>query len=160
MQKQEMESIWADGVPQNLKPDMVLNYEQLLQMGIDYIVKKFAIPNGFKVEQTMPRIDLMPHIILKKNGQLYAIVVAAFLYPQYAILQDEPRLKMIETVSKFNAIPLYCPIGFRSIDEARAKAELALKGDVFNTNFKGFIVLKNTPTQDLVNPEDGFTLLD
>lgn len=160
MQKQEMESIWADGVPQNLKHDMVLNYEQLLQMGIDYIVKNFAIPNGFKVEQTMPRIDLMPHIILKKNGQLYAIVVATFLYPQYAILQDEPRLKMIETVSKFNAIPLYCPIGFRSIDEARAKAELALKGDVFNTNFKGFIVLKNTPTQDLVNPEDGFTLLD
>ena len=66
-------------------------------------------------------------------------------------------MKVVENAKKFDAVALYAPVGYKSIDEERAKAQLTLKGDVFQTMFPGFIVLNDQEHQDFnVKPEDLF----
>ena len=62
------ESIWADGCPQNVDEKMKINIQELMLMGIDFFVKKYAIPNGFKIEQTNGKLGLLPNVIIKKDN--------------------------------------------------------------------------------------------
>ena len=46
------ESIWADGCPKNVKEEMKLNIQDLLLMGVDYLVKNYFMKKGFKNIET------------------------------------------------------------------------------------------------------------
>lgn len=142
------ESVWADGIPENIQEEDKINQEQLLMMAVDYITKSVIIPKGFKIEQGFPRKDF-PNIICKKDGQLYAICVIPSVYPNFVAINDEFRLQLVELAKKINAISLFAPVGYKSIDEERAKAQIMLRGDVFQTAFPGFIILNDEPTQDV-----------
>ncbi len=159
MQQQEKESIWAAGCPKEVKEEYKLQVTDLLLLAVDYVVKNFAIKNGFKIEQAKADIRFLPNIVMKRNDKLYAVAIVPFLYPNYGYLKDEARLKMIEIVKTYNAIPLAAPVGFRSIDPDRAKAGMALKGDVFDVLFRGFIFLTDEEKQDMMVENSAFTLL-
>lgn len=150
------ESVWADGVPANIEEKDVISPEELHSMAIDYVMKKVILPKGFKIEQGFPRRDF-PNIVMKKDGKLYMVVVFPSVFPNYATPNDDFRHKVVEGAKKFDAIPLYAPVGYKSIDEARAKASLTLKGDVFQTTFPGFIIMTDDETQNFqVKPDEFF----
>lgn len=161
MQNNEVkESIWADGVPQNVDESFKITQLELLNMAVKQVVENYAIPNGFKVEGVNAQLGVFPNIILKRNDVIYAILAIPFVYPQYLYINDEVRLEMVKFVKSYNGIPLFAPIGFRSTDKDRAEASMMLKGDTFETLFKGFIKLTDAEHQDLVNVEDQFILLE
>ena len=62
----KIESIWADGCPENVKDEYKLNIGELLSFAVDYIVKVFCIPEGFKVEQVVTDLEHLPNIVMKK----------------------------------------------------------------------------------------------
>ena len=146
--EQMPESIWADGIPENIKDEDKISNEQLVIMAVDHIVKTIIIPKGFKLEQGFPRKDF-PNIICKKDGVLYTITVIPSVYPNFVALNDDFRLQIVDISNKINATALFAPVGYRSVDEERAKAQLVLRGDVFQTAFPGFVVLTDEPNQDI-----------
>ncbi|MCR5231502.1 MAG: hypothetical protein K6B64_02545 [Acholeplasmatales bacterium] len=150
------ESVWADGVPKNIEEKDIIKPEELHSMAIDYVMKKVILPKGFKIEQGFPRRDF-PNIVMKRDGVLYMVVVYPSVFPNYVTMTDEFGMKIVEGAKKFDAVPLYAPVGYKSIDQERAKASLTLKGDVFQTTFPGFIKLTDAEKQDFnVKPEELF----
>lgn len=143
------ESIWADGCPQNVKDEMKLNLQDLLLLAVDYVVRYVCVPNGFKIEQAMGKLGVFPNIVMSKNNQLYAVIVVPFLYPNYGAIQDDVRIDIVNEAKKHNAKPLFAPVGFKSTDDARAEAGLALKGDTFHYLCRGFIELTDEENQNL-----------
>ena len=150
------ESVWADGIPAQIEEKDKISPEELHSMAIDYVMKKVILPKGFKIEQGFPRRDF-PNIVMKRDGKLYMVVVFPSVFPNYVTPNDDFRMKIMEGAKKFNAVALYAPVGYKSIDEERAKASLTLKGDVFQTTFPGFIILNDEAHQDFnVKPEELF----
>ena len=148
------ESIWADGIPQNIKEEDKLDLDLLVAMATDFLMKNVVIPSGFKIEDGFPRKEI-PNIVMKKDGEEFAIIVCPSVFPKYTVINDEIRLQFVAMCKERNTIALMAPVGYMSIDDERAKAHLALKGDVFKTTFPGFIVLKDEPHQDLgIKPEN------
>ena len=153
MEMNKPESIWADGVPQKIDEKDRISNSELADMAITYIMKNIIIPKGFKIEQGFPGKEV-PNIICKRDGIVYAIMVVPSLFPDYITINDEFRLKLVSACLEHNTVPLYAPIGYKSIDEERAKAKLALKGDVFLTSFPGFVKLTNNEKQDFSFTDD------
>lgn len=144
--KQVPESVWAPGVPQNIKAEDVITLDNLTLMAINYLMTNVIIPHGFKIEPGFPRKEI-PQIGVKKDGVTYGIIVIPSIFPKYVTLQDEFRIKLVEMCEKAEIVPLFAPVGYKSIDEERAKASLTLKGDVFMTTFQGFIKLTKDEKQ-------------
>ena len=156
MQNNEPESIWAAGVPQNIDEKDVINLELLVAMATDYLMKNVVIPKGFKIDDGFPRKEI-PNIVMKRDGTTYAVVITPSLFPNYTYVNDELRLKFVSICKERNITPLMAPVGYKSIDDERANAGLALKGDVFKTTFPGFLVLTDEEKQDMrLEPEKLF----
>ena len=143
----EYESIWADGCPEHVDDKDKLKPEELHAMAIDYVLKNILLKKGFKLEQGFPRKEF-PNIVCKKDDKIYAIVVFPSVYPNFVALKDEFRLNFVKMAYERNCIPLYAPVGYKSIDEERANAQMMLKGDVFLTTCPGFIVLNDEEHQN------------
>lgn len=155
-EQEKLESIWADGIPQNITDDKKLEFKDLLLMAVDHIVKNYAVVNGFKIEQVNAKPEVLPHIIMKKNDKIYTVIVLPFLYPNYGSLNEEVRISFVKKMNELEAVALFAPVGFASTDKERAKASLALKGDTFNLLFRGFVVLTDEPNQKLLVPNDQY----
>lgn len=151
------ESVWADGVPANIKEEDKLTTQQMIAMAIKYISEQVIVQKGFKIEPGFPRMA-NPNIVCQKDGKTYAIIVFPSVYPQFVGLSDDFRKKFVEMVKKNGGIALFAPVGYRSTDEERAKAGLALKGDVFRVTFPGFLELGEEEHLDYttIKPEDYF----
>jgi hypothetical protein len=158
------ESIWADGIPETIDEKDKINQEQLHAMAVDYITKNIIIPKGFKIEPGFPRKDF-PNIICKRDGVIYAIAIFPSVYPHFVAMNEEFRAKYVElckTMKKnineskeegkpdVEVVPLFAPVGYKSIDDERANASIVLRGDVFKTSFPGFVVLKDEKNQDII----------
>ena len=141
------ESIWADGVPKNLKEEDKLTTKEIFKMAVNFITKNVLLEKGVMIENGFPREDF-PNIVCKRDGITYAIVVLPSIYPNYSFPTDEFRLQLVELCKKMNTTPLFAPVGYQSVDEARAKESLMLKGDVFKTQFPGFVYLTDEEKQD------------
>ena len=149
--KKEIESIWAAGVPQHIEENDKIKPEELHIMAINFVMENCLLKKGFVIEEGFPRKEF-PNIVCKKDDKTYAIIVYPSVYPHFVGLNDEFRLQFMDMCKKNNAIGLYASVGYRSIDEERAKAVLVLKGDVFQTLFPGFIVLTDEEKQDMMVP--------
>lgn len=132
------ESIWADGVPANIKDEDRLEQNDLLGLAIDYVMKAVIIEGGFKIERGFPRLT-PPQIICKRDGVIYAVVVGVSMFPETSWLRDDFRLELFKKSQEQGITPLFAPVAFESIDKDRANAKLALKGDVFKNHFAGLI---------------------
>lgn len=149
------ESVWAPGVPENLKESDKVQRDELLSMAVDYLMTNVVIKFGFKIEPGFPRAAF-PNIMMKKNGIKYAVIVAPSVYPQYVAIDDQSRLNVVEMSKKANVVTLFAPVGYRSVDPDRARASLILKGDLYLTTFPGFIELTDAPHQSLSIKEATF----
>lgn len=149
------ESIWADGCPENITDEDKVGQEELHAMAIDYLMKNVILKKGFKVEPGFPRREF-PNVIMKRDGEIYAVVIFPSVFPNILVPNNELRLKFVEECKKRNIQPLYAPVVYKSIDEERAKAQLTLKGDVFMTSFTGFIRLTDEENQNVLANQDEF----
>lgn len=154
----ENESIWADGCPEVVNEEDKLPLEAFLGFAVNHIVRNYAIPNGFKIDQAIgDKIGNFPNIIMKKDGVTYAVAVLPSIFPNYLTLNDSVRKEYFKVCKEHDSVALFAPVGFRSVDDERAKAGLALKGDVFNTAFNGFVQLTDEDTQNMFcTPETAF----
>ena len=143
------ESIWADGCPENVLEEDKLQPNELLRMGINFVVEKCLLPNGFKIEKVADKLNQLPNIVAKRNNTIYGIAVVSSVYPTVMKLNDNVRIQFAKLCEENKMVPLYAPVGFRSIDEARANASMTLKGDLFKTSFVGFIKLTKDLNQDV-----------
>ena len=144
------ESIWADGVPANIKDEDRLKNEDLMGLAIDFVMNNIIIERGFKIERTFPRIT-PPQIICKKDGVVYAIVVGVSLYPETSWLIDSFRKDFYKKSVEQGLVPLFAPVAFESIDKDRAEQKIALKGDVFKNHF---IAMIKVTDDDKLTPAD------
>lgn len=144
------ESIWADGIPANIKDEDRLTNEDLMGLAIDFVMNNIIIERGFKIERTFPRIT-PPQIICKKDGVIYAIVVGVSMYPETSWLIDSFRKEFYKKSVEQGLVPLFAPVAFESIDKDRAEQKIALKGDVFKNHFIAMIKLDDT---DKMTPAD------
>ena len=142
------ESIWAAGIPENIKEEDKLTLENLVALATDYIMKNIIIPRGFKVDDGFPRKEI-PNIVMRRDGEAYAVVICPSIYPHYTVVSNELRLSIVKVCKERQITPLMAPIGYMSIDDERAKAGIALKGDVFKTTFPGFLILTDEENQDM-----------
>lgn len=150
------ESIWAAGIPENIKEEDKLTLENLVALATDYIMKNVVIPRGFKVDDGFPRKDI-PNIVMRRDDEVYAVVICPSVYPHYTVVSNELRLSIVKVCKERKITPLMAPIGYMSIDDERAKAAIALKGDVFKTTFPGFLVLTDEENQDMkLTPDNLF----
>jgi hypothetical protein len=133
------ESIWADGCPKNVKEEMKLSIQDLLLMGVDFLVKNYFMKKGFKVIETNGNINMLPNIVVEKDEVISAIAVIPCVFPQVGFLNDGTRLDLYHKMKEKGVKAYQVPLGFLSIDEQRAKAQMTLKGDVFRVNFTGFL---------------------
>lgn len=145
------ESIWADGCPLNVREDMKLKIQDLLLMGIDFLVKNYFMKQGFKVIETNGRIGYLPNIVVEKNDVKYAIAVVPSLFPQVGFINDGARIEFYKKMLEKECKAYQVPLGFLSIDKDRAKAQMALKGDVFRINFTGFVEIINEEKMEFSN---------
>lgn len=148
------ESVWADGVPQNVDPKDVIQQPELLSMAVNYLMKNEIVRYGFKIEPGFPRPSY-PNIVCKRNGKVYAIIVVPNIFPHFQVINEESRLQVVQQCKEKNIIPLFAPVGYRSLDKDRAIAGLMLRGDIFVTIFRGFVILNDTPDQlKAIKPTD------
>lgn len=148
------ESIWADGCPKNVLEEDKLQPLDLLKLGINFVVDKCLVPNGFKLEKVSTQLTELPNIIVKRNDTVYGIAVVSSVFPNVLKLNDDIRVQFADMCGKNGIVPLYAPVGFKSIDEERAKASMTLKGDLFKISFVGFIKLTTEPEQDVTIKEE------
>lgn len=151
MQEQLKESIWADGVPANIKDEFKMEIKDLLSMGVNFLSENIFNKEGFKVQRASTDPTQLPNIIVTKGDKVFGVTIVPFLFPKYGYLSDKARIGVTKMLHEKNAISLFCPLGFKSIDNDRAKAELALKGDLFNIMYRGFVELTTDETQNLVD---------
>lgn len=150
------ESIWAEGIPEKIEDKDKLDMDNLVALATDYVMKNVVIPRGFKIDDGFPRKEI-PNIVMKRDGEAYAVVIVPSVYPNYVVISNELRLQVVKICKERNITPLMAPVGYMSIDEARGKAGIALKGDVFKTTFPGFLILTDEENQDMaLKPEKLF----
>ena len=122
-------------------------------MAIDYVCKNVLAKNGYLFYKGFPRLEF-PNVVVTKDDKNYGIVILPSVFPNVTGINDEFRLAVVESCKKNNCTPLYGTVGYKSIDEARAKAGMMLKGDVFYTSFPGFVLLTAEEHQNLQVPKD------
>ena len=150
MQDNVKESIWADGIPATIKDEFKMGTKDLLTMAVNFLCENVLKKDDIKIERASADPTQLPNVIFTKNEKVYGVTIVPFLFPKYGYINDKARIGVTKLLNEKNAVSLFCPIGFKSVDEERAKAELALKGDLFNIMYRGFMILNAEETQDLV----------
>lgn len=75
MEKNNLESVWADGVPEKINPEDVLPPKHILDMCIRFTLEQIIKDRGYKVLGVNDDLKSYPNILLEKENQQYAIAV-------------------------------------------------------------------------------------
>lgn len=150
MQQNEVESIWADGVPENINPKDRLEPEELLKLCIQFTIQEVLKDKEYQILGVDDQINAFPNLLLKKENQTYAVAVVPCIYPYFLIKNDQLRIKYAKAAKRNHHIPVLCPIPVRSIDMERAKRSIYLKGDVFAFANIGQKILTDEEGQEIL----------
>jgi len=94
-------------------------------------------------------MQMFPHVIAKKNGQLVFIIAATDVYPNKGSFNDDEKAALLENAAKFDAQAACAYLGIANAEGAQNKnKELcgkAYKNANFLTDFGGleFIYFKD-----------------
>lgn len=148
-ENQELESIWADGVPANIGKEDLMEAIDILRLCIRFTVEKVIADKGYKILGIIDKLDRFPHITLEKDGTKYGLVILPEVYPRFGSVTDDFRLKFVSASKEHNVVPVFCPVLIKSIDDKRAEKGLLLKGDVFNCLNIGQAILNDEEKQEI-----------
>ncbi len=148
-QNKVVESIWADGVPKNIKDEDRLTLKHILSMCIRFTVDEIIKDRGYKVLGINDETNSYPNILLEKDEKKYAVAVVPCIYPNFIRKNDELRIRFAKDAEQRNLIPVLCPVLIHSQDVERAKASVMLKGDLFRIGNLGQKILTTEETQEI-----------
>lgn len=149
MNPNELESIWAAGVPKKIKEEDFLEPKSILNMCIKTVLDTKIVPKEYRILAVNDELGKYPSLLIEKEKTVYALAVIPCIYPHYMPKNDGFRIGFADHCLKQNYIPVICPVALYSIDEERKKASIVLKGDLFHTVCLGFKECTLDENQDL-----------
>lgn len=150
MQQNEMESIWADGIPENINPEDRLEPVELLKLCLQFTIQNVLKDKGYEIIGVSNQVDAYPNLLLKKDNQTYAVAVVPCIYPYFIVKNDKLRIEYAKVAKQNHHIPVLCPIPVRSIDHKRAEHSVYLKGDVYSFANIGQKILTDEEEQEIL----------
>ena len=120
----------------------LMTKEEIHEFGLQ-ILSRYLEANAYEIEMMHPNMQMFPHVIAKKNGQLVFIIAATDVYPNKGSFNDD------EKAAKFDAQAACAYLGIANAEGAQNKnKELcgkAYKNANFLTDFGGleFIYFKD-----------------
>lgn len=81
--------------------------------------------------------------ICKKGEDIHAFVVKSDIVPNQPSLTFDEKNKLIKYTRKNGYIPVFCPVSFGATNATRFEKGIALVGDAYYCNFKGFEYFKD-----------------
>lgn len=126
----------------------LMTKEEIHEFGLQ-ILSRYLEANAYEIEMMHPNMQMFPHIIAKKNGQLVFIIAATDVYPNKGSFADSEKAALLENAAKFDAQAACAYLGIANAAGAKAKdKELcgkAYKDADFLTDFGGleFIYFKD-----------------
>lgn len=150
MEKNNLESVWADGVPQKINPEDVLPPKHILDMCIRFTLEQIIKDKGYKVLGVNDDLKSYPKILLEKENQQYAIAVVPCVYPNFIQKNDDLRIRFVKGCQQQKAVPVLCPVLIHSQDKERAMKSIMLKGDLFRITNIGQLILTDEETQEIL----------
>ncbi len=145
----ELESVWVDGIPPRIEKNDLLTLEEVLKICLQYFIKDYLKDKGYEIDGINPNPNQLPHVLLTKKNQKYAVILVPCVYPRYHLMHEDIRIKYVKDCEAKNYIPLYCPVLISSYDEQRAEKGLMLRGDLFNVRIVKQIILTQEEHQNL-----------
>ena len=148
-ENQVLESIWADGIPANIKKEDVMAPLDILKLCIRFTVEQILLPKEYKIVGVIEDLNNFPQVTAEKDGKKYGIVVLPEIYPHFGAVPADFRIKFADACKERNIVPVLCPVLIHSQDRARAEKSILLKGDVYRLGNLGQLILTNDEEQEI-----------
>lgn len=126
---------WGNGIPKYTNED-IMTKDELFDFGMQIVTQQIN-KEGYTIIHTENNYRSVVNIVAIKNKKKYYISVKTTIAPEIAKLNDKDLDRLKEICKNENALPLFVPIGFGSIDSERFTSSLALIGDGFNCRYTG-----------------------
>ena len=92
-ENQVLESIWADGIPANIKKEDVMLPIDILKLCIKFTVEQILLTNDYKIIGVIEDLHNFPNVTAEKDGKRYGIVVLPEIYPHFGGVPKDFRLQ-------------------------------------------------------------------
>ena len=149
MNKEVLESIWADGVPAKINKEDIMVPADILKLCIRFTIEQILVPNEYKIVGIIEDLNNFPNITAEKDGKKYGLVVLPEIYPHFGGVPTDFRVKFVNACNEHDVVPVLCPVLIHSQDKERAEKSILLKGDVFRLANIGQLILNNEETQEI-----------
>lgn len=119
---------------QNVDPKDLLTKQEIHEFGID-IIYKFAQKEGYEVVDGTTDLNLNPQLILKKNGQLYFVMVKTGPADGTHLTYDRDlAMQVFNNAKPHNAKVLFAGVGLSCVGYGTA----LVRNKGFMVDFRGF----------------------
>lgn len=119
---------------QNVDPKDLLTKQEIHEFGID-IIYKYAQKEGYEVVDGTTDLNLNPQLILKKNGQLYFVMVKTGPADGTHLTYDRDlAMQVFNNAKPHNAIVLFAGVGLSCVGYGTA----LVRNKGFMVDFRGF----------------------
>ena len=68
----------------------LMTKEEIHEFGLQ-ILSRYLEANAYEIEMMHPNMQMFPHVIAKKNGQLVFIIAATDVYPNKGKFSDDEK---------------------------------------------------------------------
>lgn len=127
---------WGVGEPKYNQDDLMTKeeiHDFALRVLFDYVKEE-----NYEILRVNTEYGFNPSFVCKKNDTIYALIVKSNIAPIHPALTISERQQAYEFCLENKMVPFFCPVSFGSIDAFRFDKGIALVGDGYYCNFKGF----------------------
>lgn len=119
---------------ENVNPNDLLTKQEIHEFGID-IIYKYSQQEGYEVVDGTTDLNLNPQLVLKKNGQLYFVMVKTGPADGTHLTYDKDlALQVFNNAKPHNAKVLFAGVGLRCVGYGLA----LVRNKGFQVDFRGF----------------------
>ena len=143
---------WGTGIPEYRQTDLMTSLE--VQQFALQIAHGFGLaPGGFEVIESTLNPQEPFSFAVRKNGQLYFVLVTSSIAPQRASLSPAEKQRLLAFAEKHQAKAIFIPVTIGACDSERFDAGLALIGDAYYSDFHGMYELSKDGSIELIKEE-------
>lgn len=130
----------------NVDPKDLLTKQEIHEFGID-IIYKYAQQEGFEVVDGTTDLNQNPQLVLKKNGQLYFVMIKTSPADGTHLTYDRDlAMQIFNSANPHNAKVLFAGVGLRCVGYGSA----LVRNKGFQIDFRGFEDIESVS----LNPEE------
>ena len=129
---------WGKGIPKYNQWDLMVD-EEKVAFAAGVLANYCRDELGYTLERINYSPKQTPNIVCRdKDGKRHFITVQVEVAPKMPELNDKEKEILIAFANENDAICEYAPVGIGAADIERFNSSLALYGDEYFINFKGF----------------------